>query len=159
MVMFALTTFPSTYFDVNTCTKRSAVLSMDRRRRVRQASLDVIAILGQIIASKNVMDLVNDVVKYKVDSDAFISAVRTRLARKVLPVVSADGEVKYALKLPASKWQQNANNFGADIDWILQGSGSVSPTSTKAKRVETAPTKAFPAAAPEKPVCFSHAFL
>lgn len=131
MVMFALITFPSTYFDVQRCVSRTAIMALDRKKRVRQAALDVLAILGQIISPHVVIDLIGDVVKYKMEGDTFVTAVRTRLARKLLPVVSTDGSVKYALKLPVSKWQQSANSFGPDIDWICAGSGSVSPPSIK----------------------------
>lgn len=143
MIMFALTIFPSTYFDLNTCAKQAANLAMDRRKRVRQPALDVLAILGQISTSKHVMDAVMEVVRYKVDADAFVSAVRQRLSRKVLPLVGSDGEVTYALQLPVSKWQQTANSFGADIDWICAGSGSVSPSSlgTKKRKTEWAKSK------------------
>lgn len=134
MVMFALTTFPSTYFDVQRCVNRTATLALDRKKRVRQAALDVIAILGQISSSHVVIELVGDVVKYKSEGDAFLAAVRTRLSRKLLPIVSTDGAVKYALKLPVSKWQQAANSFGADIDWICAGSGSVSPPSMRERK-------------------------
>lgn len=134
MIMFALTIFPSTYFDLNTCVKQAANLALDRKKRVRQPALDVLAILGQISSSKHVMDTVMDVVRYKVDADTFVSAVRQRLSRKVLPLVGSDGEVTYALQLPVSKWQQSANSYGADVDWICAGSGSVSPSSMSGKK-------------------------
>lgn len=135
MVMFALITFPSTYFDVHTCVSRASTLALDRKKRVRQAALDVLAILGQISSSSRaVIDSAAETVKYKIDGDTFLAAVKARLARKVLPHVSADGFVEYALKLPKSKWQHATNSFGADIDWICAGSGSVSPPSLGRRR-------------------------
>uniref|UniRef100_A0A336LQB6 CSON000902 protein n=1 Tax=Culicoides sonorensis TaxID=179676 RepID=A0A336LQB6_CULSO len=141
MILFALTIFPSTYFDLGTCVKQAANLAMDRKKRVRQAALDVLAILGQISSNKLVIDIIMEVVKYKVDGDTFISAVRQRLSRKILPVVESDGEVTYALQLPISKWQQSANNYGADIDWICADSGSSSPTGVKKRKSEWSKNK------------------
>lgn len=48
LLIFSLVTFPSTEFKLETVASRVAVMVADRRRRVRQAALDTLAVLGQI---------------------------------------------------------------------------------------------------------------
>lgn len=131
MVIFALLTFPSTYFDVANCVERTAKAALDRKKRVRQAALDVLAILGQISSAKTVIEVVSSLAEFRKDGLQLLAAVKARLARKQLPLVAADGEVQYALKIPTSSNVGSVIMFGSDIEWICSGSGSVSPTSLK----------------------------
>jgi hypothetical protein len=131
MVIFALLTFPSTYFDVANCVERTAKAALDRKKRVRQAALDVLAILGQISSAKTVIDVVSSLAEFRKDGLQLLAATKARLARKQLPLVTADGEVQYALKIPTSANVGSVVMFGSDIEWICSGSGSVSPTSLK----------------------------
>ena len=131
MVIFALLTFPSTYFDVANCVERTAKAALDRKKRVRQAALDVLAILGQISSPKTVTDVVSEVIEFRKDNLMLLSAVKARLARKQLPLASADGEVQYALKIPTAANVGSVVMFGSDIEYICLGSGSVSPTTLK----------------------------
>lgn len=48
LLIFSLVTFPSTEFKLETVASRVATMVADRRRRVRQAALDTMAVLGQI---------------------------------------------------------------------------------------------------------------
>ncbi|XP_059617358.1 uncharacterized protein LOC132262191 [Phlebotomus argentipes] len=129
MVLYALMTFPSTYFDVATCVMRATQAAIDPKKRVRQGALDVLAVLGQISSPKVVMDVVNGIAATRTDGNALSAAVKARLARKQLPMIRGDGSVQYGLKLPSP--QANFSIFGADIEWITSGVGSVSPTSLK----------------------------
>lgn len=131
MVIFALLTFPSTYFDVSNCVERTAKAALDRKKRVRQAALDVLAILGQISSAKTVIEVVTSLAEFRNDGIQLLAAVKARLARKQLPLATADGEVQYALKIPTSSNVGSSIMFGSDIEWICSGSGSVSPTSLK----------------------------
>lgn len=131
MVMFALLTFPSTYFDVANCVERTAKAALDRKKRVRQAALDVLAVLGQISSPKIVTEVVSQVAEFRKDGLLLLAAVKARLARKQLPLVNVDGEVQYALKIPTATNVGSVVMFGSDIEYICSGSGSVSPTSTK----------------------------
>ena len=131
MVIFALLTFPSTYFDVSNCVERTAKAALDRKKRVRQAALDVLAILGQISSAKTVIEVVTSLAEFRNDGMQLLAAVKARLARKQLPLATADGEVQYALKIPTSSNVGSSIMFGSDIEWICSGSGSVSPTSLK----------------------------
>lgn len=125
-------TFPSTCFDIPMCVSRAVQAAMDRKRRVRQAALDVLAVLGQISSPKNVLDIVHENSANREDGDRLLSAVKARLARKQLPIISPNGNVQYALRIPSP----DSNTvcmylFGADIEWINAGSGYVSPLSLK----------------------------
>lgn len=129
MVIFALVTFPSTYFDISNCVERTTKAALDRKKRVRQAALDVLAVLGQISSPRTVINVVSSVADSRVDGLPLLAAVKARLARKQLPLVGTDGEVIYALKIPS--FGSVSIMFGSDIEWICSGSGSVSPTSMK----------------------------
>lgn len=131
MVLYALMTFPSTYFDISLCVGRATNIVVDRKRRVRQAALDVLAVLGQISSTKMVMDIVQKISLDYENGHLLSSAVKARLSRKQLPIISADGDVQYALRIPSSEASAAMYLFGADIEWITAGSGSVSPTSMK----------------------------
>lgn len=131
MVIFALLTFPSTYFDVVNCVERTAKAALDRKKRVRQAALDVLAVLGQISSPKTVVDVVSHIAETRQDGMMLLAATKARLARKQLPLVATDGEVHYALKIPSASNTGSVIMFGSDIEYICSGSGSVSPTSLK----------------------------
>ncbi|XP_070154271.1 TOG array regulator of axonemal microtubules protein 1 isoform X5 [Polyergus mexicanus] len=123
LLIFSLVTFPSTEFKLETVANRVAAMVADRRRRVRQAALDALAVLGQIYDSEKVLEAGRRAADGHADAEAMLAAVRARLARKSLPLVSADGLVVYGLQI--SSTVQIAT--GPDVDWIVAGSGSVSP--------------------------------
>ncbi|KFB39730.1 hypothetical protein ZHAS_00007422 [Anopheles sinensis] len=127
MVLFALMTFPSTYFDIKTLISRATEAALDRKKRVRHAALDVLAVLGQISSPKLVLDVVCTAVGTRPEGNHLITAVKARLARKQLPFIGPDGSVEYAVKVPSSR-SSSVIMFGADVDWIEAGSGSASPT-------------------------------
>ncbi|XP_055639699.1 uncharacterized protein LOC129777456 [Toxorhynchites rutilus septentrionalis] len=132
MVLFALMTFPSTYFDIKTLISRATEAAVDRKKRVRHGALDVLAVLGQISSPKLVLDVVCTSVAQRPDGNHLIAAVKARLARKQLPFIGPDGSVEYALKVPSCR-NTSVIMFGADVDWIEAGSGSASPTSSRSK--------------------------
>ncbi|XP_052864470.1 uncharacterized protein LOC128271075 [Anopheles cruzii] len=127
MVLFALMTFPSTYFDIKSLIGRATEAALDRKKRVRHAALDVLAVLGQISSPKLVLDVVCTAVGIRPEGNHLITAVKARLARKQLPFIGPDGSVEYALKVPSNRTNA-VIMFGADVDWIEAGSGSASPT-------------------------------
>ncbi|XP_058056641.1 uncharacterized protein LOC131208015 [Anopheles bellator] len=127
MVLFALMTFPSTYFDIKSLIGRATEAALDSKKRVRHAALDVLAVLGQISSPKLVLDVVCTSVGIRPEGNHLITAVKARLARKQLPFIGPDGSVEYALKVPSNRTNA-VIMFGADVDWIEAGSGSASPT-------------------------------
>ncbi|XP_053995413.1 uncharacterized protein LOC128885405 [Hylaeus anthracinus] len=129
LLIFSLITFPSTEFKVDAVANKVAKMVRDRRRRVRQAALDTLAVLAQIYESEEVLAAGKRASEGHHDREAMISAIRARLARKSLPLVSADGLVMYGLQI--SPTVQIAT--GPDVDWIVAGSGSVSPGISRTK--------------------------
>ncbi|XP_078043188.1 uncharacterized protein LOC144473288 isoform X2 [Augochlora pura] len=129
LLIFSLVTFPSTEFKVDTVANKVAKMVRDRRRRVRQAALDTLAVLAQIYETEEVLAAGKRASEAQHDGEAMMSAIRARLARKSLPLVSADGLVMYGLQI--SPTVQIAT--GPDVDWIVAGSGSVSPSVGRTK--------------------------
>ncbi|KAK0177770.1 hypothetical protein PV328_001784 [Microctonus aethiopoides] len=123
LLIFSLVTFPSTEFKVENVANKVALMVGDRRRRVRQAALDTLAVLAQIYEAEEVLQAGQRAAKQLKESTDMVAAIRARLARKSLPMVSADGLVVYGLQI--SPTVQIAT--GPDVDWIVAGSGSVSP--------------------------------
>ncbi|XP_043522349.1 uncharacterized protein LOC122535154 isoform X2 [Frieseomelitta varia] len=129
LLIFSLVTFPSTEFKVDAVANKVAKMVRDRRRRVRQAALDTLAVLAQIYESEEVLAAGKRASEGHHDGEAMMSAIRARLARKSLPLVSADGLVMYGLQI--SPTVQIA--AGPDVDWIVAGSGSISPSIGRTK--------------------------
>ncbi|XP_060819750.1 uncharacterized protein LOC132909151 isoform X2 [Bombus pascuorum] len=129
LLIFSLVTFPSTEFKVDAVANKVAKMVRDRRRRVRQAALDTLAVLAQIYESEEVLAAGKRASEGHHDGEAMISAIRARLARKSLPLVSADGLVMYGLQISPNV--QIAT--GPDVDWIVAGSGSISPSIGRTK--------------------------
>lgn len=90
----------------------------------------MLAVLGQISSPKVVVDITQKVADTHIDGDKLCAAVKARLSRKQLPMIRSDDSVQYGLRLPNS---HNFSIFGADIEWITNGLGSVSPKSLKAR--------------------------
>lgn len=88
----------------------------------------MISVLGQISSPKIVIDVTNGIAASRSDGDKLIAAVKARLSRKQLPMIRPDDSVQYGLKLPTSP---HFSIFGADVEWITNGIGSVSPKSSK----------------------------
>lgn len=139
MVIYALVTFPSTYFDISNCVEKTTKAALDRKKRVRQAALDVLAVLGQISSPRNVINVVSQIADSRTEGLQLLSAVKARLARKQLPLVNAEGDVQYALRIPSASNVGNVIMFGSDVEWICSGSGSVSPTSIKNRSFKVQP--------------------
>ncbi|XP_011871564.1 PREDICTED: uncharacterized protein LOC105564074 [Vollenhovia emeryi] len=123
LLIFSLVTFPSTEFKLETVAGRVATMVADRKRRVRQAALDTLAVLGQIYDPEEVLEAGRRAGEGSPDVEAMVAAIRARLARKSLPLVSADGLVVYGLQISSTV----QITTGSDVDWIVAGSGSVSP--------------------------------
>lgn len=155
MVMYALMTFPSTCFDALTCVTGATYAALNRKRRVRQAALDVLAILGHIAGTRSVLELVQPIANSRDDGDSLLAAIKARLSRKQLPLLTAEGTLEFGnssahlqptqqavsiiILSPQSIYIlfpvyiytyiyiQNYCGFpqGDDMDWISAGSGSV----------------------------------
>ncbi|XP_068085241.1 TOG array regulator of axonemal microtubules protein 1 [Anabrus simplex] len=135
-VMFAAMTFPSSQLDATTVLARVMPAVADRRRRVRQAALDAVAVMAQFVPPPAIEVPLTATAEGQGSAaagEALKGAVRARLARRQLPSISPDGLLMYALQIPASKGQALPPNIsaGEDVDWILAGSGSISSGSAR----------------------------
>ncbi|KAJ8669746.1 hypothetical protein QAD02_001005, partial [Eretmocerus hayati] len=122
LLIFSLVTFPSTEFTVHSAIDGVIAMVSDRRKRVRLAALDALAVISQIYASEDILEASKRYTNGKQDGQSIYAAIKTRLSRKVLPTVSVDGLVVYGLQISS-----NSQHKGADVEWIVAGSGSVSP--------------------------------
>lgn len=78
----------------------------------------------------------NRAAKQLKEGSDMVAAIRARIARKSLPMVSPDGLVVYGLQI--SPALQMAT--GPDVDWIIAGTGSVSPGTARARGQLISPT-------------------
>lgn len=132
-------TFPSTCFDTTTCVTNATYAALNRKKRVRQAALEVLAILGQVTSPRAVIEVVQRIASQRDEGNALVTAVKMRLSRKQLPLVTTDGVVQYTLRVPSPRHERRSGGAAAmdavlldsDIEWINAGVGSVSPTSLK----------------------------
>lgn len=124
MVLFALMTFPSTYFDCRACARSAVRSAAASARRVRRAALDVLAVLAQLSSAPAVLEAVRaallertmeaagadgqaaaadvdvaDVERRGQRELRLSAAIKARLSRRQLPLVGADGSVQYALRM------------------------------------------------------------
>lgn len=128
MAIYALMTFPGTCFDINILTAQVTYAALNRKRRVRQAALEVLAVLADISSVEQILQIVLDITAGIESGKALLSAVKMRLSRLQLPIISPDGAVLYEFH----KADQSGNlRLGADIDWVAQGDGSASPSAIK----------------------------
>lgn len=128
MAIYALMTFPGTCFDINILTAQVTYAALNRKRRVRQAALEVLAVLADISSVEQILQIVSDITAGIESGKALLSAVKMRLSRLQLPIISPDGAVLFEFH----KTDQSGNlRLGADIDWVAQGDGSASPNAIK----------------------------
>ena len=64
LLIFSLVTFPSTEFNVNTLINKVVNMVGDRRRRVRQAALDTLAVLAQIYEAEVMIFWVSNIINF-----------------------------------------------------------------------------------------------
>merc|ERR1719376_1167228 len=57
-----------------------------------------------------------------------LRAVQVRISKRLLPKINEEGCVEYGVLVPASKAKNRGQGRGggADIEWIMKGSGSLS---------------------------------
>ncbi|XP_042208481.1 TOG array regulator of axonemal microtubules protein 1-like [Homarus americanus] len=129
-IIYALMTFPSYEFDLVYLAEKVSVSVVDPKRRVRQAALECVAAIAQFLGPAKLGPLMAavDRIEDNEEMDGVMEAVQARLARRQLPRVTPDGLIEYSLVVPsASKRNNRALPKGADVDWVLAGSGSITP--------------------------------
>ncbi|XP_049835146.1 uncharacterized protein LOC126278915 [Schistocerca gregaria] len=109
-------------------------LSLDGRRRVRQAALELAAAAAARADPRCLEAALRGLAESR--SPAAAAAARARLARPQLPAPAPDGLLRYGLHLPRGAAAFAAPQ-GADVSWILSGSGALSAGSVRAPAQST----------------------
>lgn len=96
----------------------------DSKKRVRHAALELFAVFDYCLDTGKKQPIIKAIDRVELTGDAqdLMAAVQARRARHMLPRLSADGTVEYALVIP-KPGQRRTPQFGsgADLDWILNG--------------------------------------
>ena len=139
VVIASLLTFPRTEFDLLMLAKEVAPCLVDNKQRVRQASLEVFALLAHSLGKGHLQPLVSAVasversyfgkepkeVNTKTEGGSLFGvmvAFQARLARRQLSHLSNDGLVVHAINVANARG--SAPFSGADVDWILAAGNS-----------------------------------
>ncbi|KAM5235817.1 TOG array regulator of axonemal microtubules protein 1 isoform 2-T2 [Ctenodactylus gundi] len=120
----SLLTYPSEDFDLPKLSFDLAPALVDTKRRVRQAALEVFAVLASSMGSGKTSILFKavDTIELQDNGDGVMNAVQARLARKTLPRLTEKGFVEYAVLTPSSaQGRSNHLAHGADTDWLFAG--------------------------------------
>ncbi|GAA6083458.1 TOG array regulator of axonemal microtubules protein 1 isoform X1 [Tachysurus ichikawai] len=106
----------------------------DSKKRVRHAALELFAVFDYCLDTGKKQPIMKAIDRLELTGDAegLMAAVQARRARHILPRLSADGTVEYALVIP-KPGQRRTPQFGsgADLDWILNGGRSNSARSQR----------------------------
>ncbi|XP_037712190.1 uncharacterized protein LOC119548746 isoform X1 [Drosophila subpulchrella] len=133
--IFALMTFPGTCFDISLLTAQTVYSLLNRKRRVRQAALEVLAVLADISSINEVLAIVSETTAGVELGPQVLEAASVRLSRLQLPIVTPDSGVLFVFNQTD---QPGSRRSGADVDWIYQGEGSASPNTIKRRRMRAA---------------------
>ncbi|XP_074041344.1 uncharacterized protein [Leptinotarsa decemlineata] len=96
ILMAATRMLPSSDVEITRITEFAASVLRDRRRRVRHAALETLAILASQSSTSEVLNIVDRIHKGAPDHDYLVRVVRTRLSRRQLPSVEVNGTVIYS---------------------------------------------------------------
>ncbi|XP_056151819.1 TOG array regulator of axonemal microtubules protein 1 [Lampris incognitus] len=143
IITAAMLTHPRKDFNIpNLCFEVAPYLA-DSKRKVRLAALELFAVFDHCldIGKKQPLMKAVDMVELSEDAEGLMAAVQARRARHILPRLSSEGMVEYALIMPKPE-QRCSPQFGsgADLDWVLNG-GRIS--SARSHRTEPDPDRLY----------------
>ncbi|XP_071377812.1 TOG array regulator of axonemal microtubules protein 1 [Centroberyx affinis] len=124
IIMAAMLTHPRKDFNIpNLCFEVAPYLA-DSKRKVRLAAIELFAVFDYCLDTGKKQPLMKavDMVELNEDAEGLMAAVQARRARHVLPRLSSEGVVEYALVVP-KPGHRSSPQFasGADLDWVLNG--------------------------------------
>ncbi|XP_075252876.1 TOG array regulator of axonemal microtubules protein 1-like isoform X2 [Convolutriloba macropyga] len=103
VIISALLTFPTTDFDFTTLCDTIAPCLADPKRRVRQSSLEVFAVLAQLMGVNNLKPLIRAIEMLEPEfGEGPMNAIKARVARRQLPMIKENGMVDYATSIVTS---------------------------------------------------------
>ncbi|KAJ8341637.1 hypothetical protein SKAU_G00339280 [Synaphobranchus kaupii] len=124
IITAAMLTHPRKDFNIPTLCFEVAPCLADRKKRVRHAALELFALFDYCLDTGKKQPLMRAVDKVELSGDVegLMAAVQARRARHVLPRLSSEGTVEYALVVP-KPGQRPTSQFGsgADLEWIQCG--------------------------------------
>eukprot|EP00117_Sycon_ciliatum_P025161 scpid8941/ scgid2891/ Protein FAM179B len=114
--------FPRSDINLEICAAQLAPTLLDCKQRVRQASMEAMAVLAHALGDGNLQPLVaivSDLERCAVAPE-LLNAVLARLSRRQMPHFSSDGLVEHSIQVATSSaTAARLRGSGADIDWIL----------------------------------------
>ncbi|XP_064185374.1 TOG array regulator of axonemal microtubules protein 1 [Anguilla rostrata] len=124
IITAAMLTHPRKDFNIPSLCFEVAPCLADRKKRVRHAALELFAVFDYCLDTGKKQPLMRAVDKVELSGDVegLMAAVQARRARHVLPRLSSEGMVEYALVIP-KPGQRPSSQFGsgADLEWIQCG--------------------------------------
>lgn len=124
IVIAALLTHPRKDFNIPALCSEAALSLGDSKKKVRHAALELFAVLDYCLDMGKKQPLMKAIDRAELtgEADGLMAAVQARRARHVLPRLSPDGTVEYALVLPKPGQRRSPQvGSGADLDWVLNG--------------------------------------
>ncbi|XP_029900539.1 TOG array regulator of axonemal microtubules protein 1 [Myripristis murdjan] len=124
IIMAAMLTHPRKEFNIPKLCFEVAPYLADSKRKVRHAALELVAVFDHCLDTGKKQPLMKavDMVELNEDVEGLMAAVQARRARRILPKLSSEGMVEYALVLPKPGQRCSPQSgSGADIDWVLSG--------------------------------------
>lgn len=132
IIITALLTYPRKHFNIHKLCHEVAPYLADGKRKVRLAALELFAVLDYCLDTGKKQPLIKavDMVELNEEAEGLMAAVQARRARRVLPKLSPEGTVEYALIVP-KPGQRTSGPTGADLDWVMNGGRISSARSTR----------------------------
>ncbi|XP_076155819.1 TOG array regulator of axonemal microtubules protein 1 [Alosa pseudoharengus] len=134
IITAAMLTHPRKDFNIPSLCFEVAPYLADSKRKVRHAALELFAVFDYCLDTGKKQPLMKaiDRVELTADVEGLMAAVQARKARHVLPRLSVEGTIEYALVIP-KPGQRRSTQFGsgADVDWVLNGGRSSSARSQR----------------------------
>ena len=135
VITAALLTFPRTNFHLFMLVRELIPSMADQKQKVRQASLEAIALLCHLMDPSDLKLVVAAVANIERTSEKVVAmeeaggntmmeALHARISRHFLPQLNADGLVDHAVPVASAKAPHSYS--GRDVDWILATGGTKS---------------------------------
>ena len=124
IITAAMLTHPRREFNIPKLCSEVAPCLADGKRKVRQATLELFAVFDHCLETGKKQPLTKavDMVELNEDVEGLMAAVQARRARHVLPRLSSEWMVEYALVVPKPGQRCSPQySLAADLEWVLHG--------------------------------------
>ncbi|MBN3314518.1 TGRM1 protein, partial [Atractosteus spatula] len=136
IITASILTHPRGGFDIDRLCYAVAPCLADSKRKVRHAALELFAVFASYLGTGKMQPLVKavDEVELKGEVEGLMAAVQARIARHILPKLTPDGTVEYAMTIP-KPGQRRGPQFGsgADLEWVIGGGRTQSAQSHRSE--------------------------